>query len=498
MHANYQGLARDPFPNKPSPEVFFDSSVHRAAWTFLRGALRGGEPLIMLTGDFGTGKTLMALKLVAALSAKNLAPCVYISTPSQSYLEVLLRACRALGIALPEQPLDPDYLLDRIHTHLDTEASGRRLFLVVEDPQEMDADKFDKIRLLPNYNTDGHFPICLILFAHTDFPRTLDQPRWAAFDQRIKLRHHLTGFDRAETREYIYFRLLRAQGRSIDPFSPYFEEPAIDLIQDLTGGVPRNINNLCGACLDLGGPRRIIAIGPDLVEEAAQGLGWLEGQAGAAPAHDTTAAPAAPADPAHDPAAGPDPQGWGTSYEEPAAQTGWGPPTDPEPAPAWGPPPQEPAPSWGEQPPQSQPYPYPQQQQPPQPDAGWSAPGALAPGGYGGQAPYAGYAPQQQPAAGYPQGYPDQGGYGSTPAEAAPGGWTAAPQAPHPSAGYAGGDDGLGDDDGARRGRGRRRGQDADDPPDNNRLWWAVVIVFIVLIVGAVIVRNVDLAALFG
>jgi type II secretory pathway predicted ATPase ExeA len=274
VYANYQGLQTDPFPNRPSPEVFFDSSVHRGAWAFLRQALRASEPFVLLTGDFGAGKTLLALKLVHALEQRQLGPCVYMSTPAQGYIEVLRRSYRALGLGEPGDDLDADRLLERVHAYFENERPARRLYIILEDPQDLDPETLHKIRLLPNYNVDGRFPVCLIMFAHTSFPRMLRDPRWQALDQRLKLRYHIPGLERGETREYIYFRLLKAQGDQPDPFAPYFEDDAIDLIHDLTTGIPREINNLCGMCLTLGGARRIVALKASLVREAAQMLGW--------------------------------------------------------------------------------------------------------------------------------------------------------------------------------------------------------------------------------
>lgn len=275
MYANYQGLQTDPFPNRPSPEVFFDSSVHRGAWSFLRQALRASEPFVLLTGDFGAGKTLLALKLVQALEQRQLGPCVYMSTPAQGYIEVLRRSYRALGLGEPGDDLDADRILERIYAYFENERPAQRLYIVLEDPQDLDPETLHKIRLLPNYNVEGRFPVCLIMFAHTSFARMLRDPRWQALDQRLKLRYHIPGLERGETREYIYFRLLKAQGDQQDPFAPYFEDDAIDLIHDLTSGIPREINNLCGMCLTLGGARRIVALKTPLVREAAQMLGWV-------------------------------------------------------------------------------------------------------------------------------------------------------------------------------------------------------------------------------
>lgn len=365
MYANYQGLKTDPFPNRPSPEVFYDSSVHRGAWSFLRQALRASEPFVLLTGDFGAGKTLLALKLVQALEQRQLGPCVYMSTPAQGYIEVLRRSYRALGLGEPGDDLDADRLLERIHAYFENERPARRLYIVLEDPQDLDPETLHKIRLLPNYNVEGRYPVCLIMFAHTSFPRMLRDPRWQALDQRLKLRYHIPGLERGETREYIYFRLLKAQGDQHDPFAPYFEDDAIDLIHDLTNGIPREINNLCGMCLTLGGARRIVALTPSLVREAAQMLGWvLDGEPAPAAAAKPEPRPAAGAQartgprngqaaPAGEtPAAAPAPKAEPRRPAAPAAAAGPGGEGDADPRDLSGPSyPPGPNPAWGAGPP---------------------------------------------------------------------------------------------------------------------------------------------------
>jgi type II secretory pathway predicted ATPase ExeA len=276
LPARPQGLIRDPFMTRPSPDLFFSSSVHRAAAGFVYSALKSGAPYILVTGDFGAGKTMLSLKLVRALS-----PCVYMSTPAQSYAEVLRRAHVALGLPDPtagDRSPEPETLYRSLYAHLDAGPETRRLFLVVEDPQDLDPKTLEWLLDLPHRPECRRAPICLILFAHTSFPGQLRTPPWRPFDARITQRHHLPGLDERETRAYIAFRLEHAR----DPASPaavFFEEAALQRVYALSGGNPRDINNLCGTCLSIAGNESLVRIDPKLVARAARVLGRSEGDA---------------------------------------------------------------------------------------------------------------------------------------------------------------------------------------------------------------------------
>ena len=278
MHANYPSLSGDPFPNPPSREVFFSSSVHQEAWTFLCRAAEAGEPFVLLSGEFGTGKTLLCMHFARMLEQELAQPYAHLTTPAQGLRDLLRRAHSALGTDDPpgmDQPIDN--LIESLYDHFrERGPGGKRLFLLVEDAQDLDPASLHQLRLLPNFHVDGWYPICLVLFAHEAFAAMLREPSWQALDHRIRLRHRLAPLGLGETREYIYYRLLSAQSSEPTPFAPYFPESAIHRIHELTAGVPRAINNLCGQCLSIGGERGVVALDTGIVEEAARHFGWIE------------------------------------------------------------------------------------------------------------------------------------------------------------------------------------------------------------------------------
>lgn len=269
MYNTYHLINKEPFLNKPSPSVFFDSSTHTRAWDFLKANIESEEPAVMVTGNYGVGKTVLCLKLVEELKQSGYS-YVYVSTPMQSYQEVLWGICAALGIDDGvSQDSEEEDLHRVIYKHVDANPDTR-LVIIVDDVQEHNSKTLNKIRLLANYTREGNYAIRLFLFGSPAFVQRLKALDMEPLDQRIKRRFEVQGLDFADTKEYIYFRLIHAGAKG----SPFFMDDAIRLIVSATGGILRKTNNLCDMCLQIGASRGIEDIDRALVEEALQALGW--------------------------------------------------------------------------------------------------------------------------------------------------------------------------------------------------------------------------------
>lgn len=268
VYTTYYAIKGEPFLNKPSPGLYYDSAIHHKAWDFLLAGLHSAEPHLMLTGEYGAGKTLLSLKLVEHLKNQGDQVFVYISTPMQSYLDVLRRIYTALELGPIDETCDEETLHFRIYRHFETH-QHRSLIVILDDVQEYDARQLNQIRLLANYSQDGFFPIRLFLFANTAFRERLKSADLEPLNQRIKRRHHLTHLAFEEVKEYIYFHLIKAGAKG----TPFFPDSSIQRIMDLSEGFPRRINNICDMCLLIGGSRGLDIIESPTVLEAAQNLG---------------------------------------------------------------------------------------------------------------------------------------------------------------------------------------------------------------------------------
>jgi type II secretory pathway predicted ATPase ExeA len=263
--------ARDPFLNRPSPDLFFAAEPHRAAWTFLRRALRRGVPFVLLTGDFGAGKTMLTLRLVQAIRDHGLGPCVHMSTPAQGAAPLLRRTAEAAGLDPETLPEDAAGLAEALHARLIDDPPEQRLFLVLEDPQDLEAEALELLlRAVPTAR-DGRAALTAVLIGHSSLPRLLQGPRFRRFDARIRKRHHLAPMDAQQTRAYIAFRLSQA-GAAQSPL-PDFDDAALDRVFELTRGNPREINNVCGTSLSQAVARQRPTVDREMVDEAARALG---------------------------------------------------------------------------------------------------------------------------------------------------------------------------------------------------------------------------------
>ncbi|WP_419811961.1 AAA family ATPase [Bacterioplanoides sp.] len=268
MFNTYHLINKEPFLNRPSAKVFFKSSNHASAWDFLLENIDSQEPAVMVSGNYGVGKTVLCLKLIEQLEQQQV-PHVYVSTPMQSYREVLLGICGALKIKRIAASADEDDLHRAIYKYLDNNPEAN-VVIIVDDAQEHNSKNLNKIRLLANYTQGGHYFFRLFFFGSPAFQQRLRAVDMEPLDQRIKRRYELKGLDFEDAKEYIYFRLINAGAKG----SPFFSDQAVEVIVDSTEGVLRKMNNLCDMCLQIGASKGLEDLDAELVREAITALGW--------------------------------------------------------------------------------------------------------------------------------------------------------------------------------------------------------------------------------
>jgi type II secretory pathway predicted ATPase ExeA len=207
------------------------------------------------------GKTLLSMMLVRLLKKKDF-PIVQITDPHCGFSGILRQTAALLGV--DAHLSDEETLLTEVYVRLNARDSRQVISIIIDDAQELGVAALVRLRAFANFNRDGFFPLQLIFFAHPSFTALLKDPQLAAMDQRIKRRHRLTPLTLQETREYIYFRLVKSGA----PGAPFFADDAIREIHSLTGGVPRLINNICDASLTRGASRLETGISLEIVREA--------------------------------------------------------------------------------------------------------------------------------------------------------------------------------------------------------------------------------------
>jgi general secretion pathway protein A len=280
MYKEFYMMQKEPFDSHPSPEVFYKSETHRNCWNYLMHGIKASEPILLVEGDYGAGKTLLFLKLVTILKKHKNRPAVWIPTPTYNYSMMLEKIVeKLLGISLENDAgYDEETLQKHIYEYFETESNEKKfVYIIIDDAQEFSFTFLNKLRLLASSNFNGQFPIRLIFFAHHSFSRLLDQKTLKALGQRIRRVYHLSGLNFEETREYIYFRLLYSGASG----TPVFDDNAIHLIQQISKGGPRLINNLCDSSLIIASSEKKNLVDSEIVHKAVEkshlmGIGTLQ------------------------------------------------------------------------------------------------------------------------------------------------------------------------------------------------------------------------------
>jgi len=267
MYKKFYLMQKEPFESHPSRELFYKSAAHQNCWTYLLHSLKRNEPIVLVAGEYGAGKTLLYLKLMKLLEMNTNLSSVCVATPTYTFIMVLEKIIVELGIPLDGIDTSDESKLQRaIYEHFEkkTEEKKKFLYVVIDDVQEFSFSFVNKLRLFTSYNFSGYFPIRIILFTHPSFLKMLNHEKMVAFGQRIKRIYFLKPFDFEDTREYIYFRLIHSGASG----KPVFEDEAIRVIQTISKGNPRLINNICDNCLLLASSEGSTLINPSLVSQA--------------------------------------------------------------------------------------------------------------------------------------------------------------------------------------------------------------------------------------
>ena len=266
MYKDFFRMKSDAFSNQPLPGLFFTSRSHRDVWSCLVSEINRNEPYLLVTGEYGTGKTTLCLRLVRALKKNGKLPFLYVATPNYDYATILQRIATSLGLAVDQQGVS--MMQDRIFQYFEKEQPQKGILLIFDDVQDMGMATLANLRLLANFSCDGFFPFRLMLFGHPSFIQRLHSQVLQALNQRIRRRFHLEPLSPLETKEYIYFRLFRSGASG----TPIFAEDALVTLHDYSHGVPRLINNVCDACLVLAASQGVEVIDGGIVAEAIRYL----------------------------------------------------------------------------------------------------------------------------------------------------------------------------------------------------------------------------------
>ncbi len=243
MYERYYGLAEKPFSLTPDTEFFYKSVTHGEALNVLQVAIRGGDGFIKVTGEVGTGKTLLCRKLLEVLDDDY--ETVYIPNPYMNCNALLDAVLMEMGMA---DRLEGQKYLACINERLIENARrGRGTVIILDEAQSLPEQSLEAIRLLSNLETGKQKLVQIVLFGQPELDDLLAQSSIRQLCQRIAHAYRLQPLSHDSMRDYLQFRISSAGYRGPE----LFDHAALNRLYKFSQGVPRVINLLCNKALML-------------------------------------------------------------------------------------------------------------------------------------------------------------------------------------------------------------------------------------------------------
>ncbi len=243
MYERYYGLAERPFSLTPDTEFFYRSVTHQEALNVLLVALGSGDGFIKVTGEVGTGKTLLCRKLLDALEADY--DTVYVPNPCLNRDALLQALLVELNI---DDDAAPELYLERLNRHLIASArDGRGTVIVLDEAQALPEESLETVRLVSNLETGKRKLVQIVLFGQPELDARLAQSGLRQLRQRIMHAYELRPLEPGSVRAYLQHRVRSAGYRGPE----LFDSSALRRLYQFSRGIPRVINVLSNKAMML-------------------------------------------------------------------------------------------------------------------------------------------------------------------------------------------------------------------------------------------------------
>jgi general secretion pathway protein A len=285
----YYGLAEPPFSLSPTVRFAFRSGSYATALDQVRRALERREGFIVITGEVGTGKSMLC-----RAAMQNSGPNTFVSLildPCVTAEELLAQVLSDFGVLdrdarSPRRvaPAPLHQLIVVLQRFLSSLAPlGGRAVVIIDEAQHLHPVLLEQLRLWSNLDGDGPPLLQVVLSGQPELDTLLGRPEMRQVRQRVARRCELTGLERAEVVEYIDHRLAVARGPDTQQapgpagvltqgefWRVQFSPSAVRTVAALSQGVPRVVNLLADRALEVGCERQARTIDARIVREAAR------------------------------------------------------------------------------------------------------------------------------------------------------------------------------------------------------------------------------------
>lgn len=266
MYEKFYGLSGKPFQLNPDPKFFYRSTGHKRAMAYMRYGIQQEQGFIVVTGDVGTGKSMLVSNLFKEIEGQDLIAAKIVSTNVKDL--DLLRILSA-EFDLPHERKSKATLLKGLEDFFrGAVKDGKRVLIVVDEAQNLPRSALEELRMLSNFEHDGKPLAQSFLLGQREFRVVMRAPGLEQLRQRVIAAYHLKPLSLPEVKHYIQHR-LNTVGWTNDP---KIADEVYEKIYTITSGVPRRINTLCDRLLLNGFLDEIHEIGLDHLDVVREEL----------------------------------------------------------------------------------------------------------------------------------------------------------------------------------------------------------------------------------
>jgi MSHA biogenesis protein MshM len=236
MYQSHFGLRELPFGLTPDTSFAYTSTSHQEALNTLLIAAKNGEGFIKITGEVGTGKTLLCRTFLAALEPNVVS--VYIPNPFLQPGALLRVVAEELGVTPHRDDDQHDVMKALTKTLLNLAAADKSVVICLDEAQAMPIESLEALRLLTNLETEKRRLLQVVLFGQPEIDTKLALESVRQLRQRITFQYRLRALTRAEMTSYLAHRLRAAGYRGAGVFG----KAAVRVLHRASNGVPRLVN----------------------------------------------------------------------------------------------------------------------------------------------------------------------------------------------------------------------------------------------------------------
>lgn len=244
MYGDFFKFRELPFNNTPDPRFFYSTPDYEEALATLVYATRERKGFALLTGEVGTGKTLLTRMMLRQFRTRvSFATINHAVANPQDLMESI---CTEFELSYPAGATQTQ-LVRRLHDFLLTQfAQNLPVVLILDEAQNLPTEAFEQLRMIGNLEADDAKLLQIVIVGQPELRYRFRSPQMRQLSQRLFRSFHLPALDCSHAEKYIQHRLSVV---SDDDAESIFAPDALAVIYQASKGLPRLINTICDNAL---------------------------------------------------------------------------------------------------------------------------------------------------------------------------------------------------------------------------------------------------------